>query len=426
MTNQGNVAELLALARGGVYLAPSVTGTGGALLPHHFNLTCDRSHVGGIFSVALSLTRSRGRWELPTTVSCRVRTFLALRRDRLSTPQFYTTRVQMSRMHVMNTLLNPETAVRIGAWLAPELADDICTALSKAGIILHLAAGEGPHIMKLKDDHGIEVCSDPRKLFAEDVSCVLMADPDLALDTEAIATMGREASRTGVRFCTLIPRPVEFTELLQLHDSGPLPRVVPLLSDTVRGRSFLDDAAAFGPIDSVHISFDTRRPFGSSSSRLYDAFDVLQSLMGTPIAVDAASSARHGVLEHKSIKQVMAIARFDDGRVASVNAGGNCGNWSRSITVWGEQGRMSWNNGIVEYSDGQTDSQKNRIIPSNDHMVFTDELSESIHTCVTGDSAPDDHERQLLVLSTVEACRLAMKTGEPESVQGVRDILRRL
>ena len=92
MTNQGNVAELLALARGGVYLAPSVTGTGGALLPHHFNLTCDRSHVGGIFSVALSLTRSRGRWELPTTVSCRVRTFLALRRDRLSTPKFYTTK----------------------------------------------------------------------------------------------------------------------------------------------------------------------------------------------------------------------------------------------------------------------------------------------------------------------------------------------
>jgi hypothetical protein len=37
-----------------------------------------------------------------------------------------------------------------------------------------------------------------------------------------------------------------------------------------------------------------------------------------------------------------------------------------------------------------------------------------------------DHERQLLVHSSVEACRLAMKTGEPESVQGVRDILRRV
>ncbi len=31
---------------------------------------------GGVFSVALSLARDRGRWALPTTVSCRVRTFL--------------------------------------------------------------------------------------------------------------------------------------------------------------------------------------------------------------------------------------------------------------------------------------------------------------------------------------------------------------
>ena len=52
--------ELLALARGGVCLAPSVTGTGGALLPHLFTLACDRNHIGGLISVALSLTRSPG------------------------------------------------------------------------------------------------------------------------------------------------------------------------------------------------------------------------------------------------------------------------------------------------------------------------------------------------------------------------------
>ncbi len=71
-------SRLLALARGGVCRAPSVTGTGGALLPHRFTLACDRSHIGGLFSVALSLTRSpRAGGCYPPPSSCRARTFLA-------------------------------------------------------------------------------------------------------------------------------------------------------------------------------------------------------------------------------------------------------------------------------------------------------------------------------------------------------------
>ena len=64
-------SELLALARGGVCLAPPVAWTGGALLPHRFTLACDRSHIGGLFSVALSLTRSPragGRYPPPCPV----------------------------------------------------------------------------------------------------------------------------------------------------------------------------------------------------------------------------------------------------------------------------------------------------------------------------------------------------------------------
>ncbi len=73
-------SRLLALARGGVCRAPSVTGTGGALLPHRFTLACDRSHIGGLFSVALSLTRSpRAGGCYPPPSSCRARTFLATR-----------------------------------------------------------------------------------------------------------------------------------------------------------------------------------------------------------------------------------------------------------------------------------------------------------------------------------------------------------
>jgi hypothetical protein len=47
-------APLFGLAPGGVYLAPSVTGGTGELLPHRFTLAPAGDRRGGLFSVALS------------------------------------------------------------------------------------------------------------------------------------------------------------------------------------------------------------------------------------------------------------------------------------------------------------------------------------------------------------------------------------
>ena len=77
--------ELCDLARGGVYPAPIVTDR--AVRSYRTISPLPDPGVGpaigGVFSVALSLARDRsaaapcsGRWALPTTVSCRARTFL--------------------------------------------------------------------------------------------------------------------------------------------------------------------------------------------------------------------------------------------------------------------------------------------------------------------------------------------------------------
>ncbi len=51
---------LLDLAPGGVYLATTVTGSAGALLPHRFTLTCTGCPaIGGLLSVALSFESPR-------------------------------------------------------------------------------------------------------------------------------------------------------------------------------------------------------------------------------------------------------------------------------------------------------------------------------------------------------------------------------
>ena len=46
---------LFGLAPGGVYLAADCYQPRGALLPHHFTLTCALARPGGIFSVALAV-----------------------------------------------------------------------------------------------------------------------------------------------------------------------------------------------------------------------------------------------------------------------------------------------------------------------------------------------------------------------------------
>ena len=68
---RSHACSLFGLAPGGVYLASRVTPTAGALLPHHFTLTCSISSelgtaIGGVLSVALSLTsRSVGVTDHP-------------------------------------------------------------------------------------------------------------------------------------------------------------------------------------------------------------------------------------------------------------------------------------------------------------------------------------------------------------------------
>jgi len=62
----------MALLRMGFTVPPTVTGRGGALLPHRFTLTA--ANRGGLFSVALS--RGRPRRTLSGIPPCAARTFL--------------------------------------------------------------------------------------------------------------------------------------------------------------------------------------------------------------------------------------------------------------------------------------------------------------------------------------------------------------
>jgi predicted dehydrogenase len=123
----------------------------------------------------------------------------------------------------------------------------------------------------------------------------------------------------------------------------------------------------------------------------------------------------------------MAIARYGDGRVASISAGDDAGGWSRAVTIWGSSGRLRWIDGVLDYSDGSTASREAR--PSEDAdpiQRFADELAESISHVITTPLPTCTDNRRIDVLSAVEACMLSVRTGEQESVERVRNVLDRV
>ena len=161
--------------------------------------------------------------------------------------------------------------------------------------------------------------------------------------------------------------------------------------------------------------------------RLFDAFDILQEFLGTALSVEATSSRRTSIEPGPRLQRVMAIARYADGRVASVTAGDDAGGWSRAVTIWGASGRLRWIDGVLEYSDGSVTSREaypgEEIEPMN---RFADELAESIAHVITTPLPRTTDNRRIDVLSAVEACMLSVRTGEQESVERVRSVLDRV
>ena len=318
---------------------------------------------------------------------------------------------------------------RLAAWLTDALAEPISAALMNAGIELKAAAGDGTqHIARIEEsDIAIEICTDPRDLLRQDVDAVLIADPALSLDTEILATMINDADRNDTRLFTLTPRPAEFAEAIHLRAAGHLPRPVPLIRDFALGRAIFDAASSFGTVDAVQVSLDTTWPCGNCSGRLFDGFDILQEFLGTPLTVEAASSGRIREEAGPILERVMAIARYPDGRVASVSAGDDAGGWSRAVTIWGPSGRLRWIDGVLEFSDGTTSSCEPRTRKELDPVEqFSAELAESIAYVSTQPRPSINASRRIDVLAAVEACMLSVRTGERESVERVRAVFDRV
>ena len=292
-------------------------------------------------------------------------------------------------------------------------------------------AAIGGEAVSIRDEAtrlGVGYHDDPRTLAHAEADATLIADPDRVMPTDVLAAMIAEAERAHRPLLTLAPRPASIEESAELLASTHLPTPVPTFRDLAAGRRMIDAATAFETPSAASIECSGPEREAAITGRLFDAFDLLSIWFGTPTHVDATAVRPVGTPSMRPTR-ILAIARFADGRAASVTAGTEVGRHARMVTLFGASGRLQWIDGRRDWAgaDGSIIERESR--GPSEPADFTTELIESIRTQVrvrAGAEPGRASEATIDLLATCEAATLSARTGEPESVDAVRRMIGRV
>jgi len=288
--------------------------------------------------------------------------------------------------------------------------------------------GEAVSIRQEATRLGVVFHDDPRSLAHADADATLIADPDRVMPTDVLAAMVAEAERARRPLLTLAPRPASIEESAELLASTHLPTPVPTFRDLAAGRRLIDAGIAFETPSGAAIECSGPEREAALTGRLFDAFDLLSAWFGTPTHVDATATRPVGTPSSRP-NRIMAIARFSDGRAASVTAGTEVGRHVRMATLYGGGGRLQWNDGRVDWAGRDGEIIDHDSGAPDQRTDFTAELVESIRTQVrirAGVEPGRTSEATIDLLATCEAVMLSARTGEPESVDAVRRMIGRV
>lgn len=210
--------------------------------------------------------------------------------------------------------------------------------------------------------------------------------------------------------------------------SGEWVTVAPLLRRAGVMRTASDVLSHLGQLHTVTAEFFAGPAEGSLGARLFDAIDLVTSLLGDAETVDAMYVwPGRGKIVHPVVGEslrdlagvITANLRFPDGRAAAIACGDHsvgCGRWSRRVTLIGEAGRVSLTDAGFEFvsADGATvDRSEHRAVG------LSDLLREQLMAAVDPRSPAVPPTAWTRVLTTAGATLLSARTGEAESPETI-------
>jgi predicted dehydrogenase len=320
------------------------------------------------------------------------------------------------------------TGIAAACWVGDALLPTLRVMADDERFRVVAVGGTSADVSDLAKSLGVPHHDDPRQLAATpDVDAVLLMDPERRIpDDELTAVISSAQDRPLLSMATRPGGVTAFVdEASPLPGTGPLPLPVPWFRGLRRGRRLLEAAEAFGAPVSASIEVSGPGPEGLLSTRLLDAFDLLTAWFGLPASVEACA-VRASISTDVVPGRIFVIARFADGRAASVIAGADGGRHQRSVTLHGVSGRLRMVDDGTDWSDleGRTVEFEPSSPPGENDLAI--DLLESVEAIVRGLVPMRPVDATMDLLAVWEACMLSVRTGEPETIERVRRMLGRV
>jgi len=447
---------------------PDCRQSGGALLPHPFTLPCGSEEpIGGLLSVALSLVPSRlnrsfdragigtgGCYPPPCSFVLGLSShgwgpFMS---SRLAASRGdYTMKLCAGSFVFMYHGFMGSTSAMI--WAVPEQVEMLAGVLSAGGIgVIGAGCPVSAQTGTVAQGFGCGVQDDLRHMLSSETpDLVLLAAPGGFGHREIEGDLGalQQAHSREVAVATMEPIPGEATVISgtswgdALHSGafGEFVRVVPMVR---RGR-LIDELMAtletFGVIRSMSVSISAPGVFGSLGARVFEAMDLVRTLVGVPEIIDASyqagglgGSGSHGLhqLPGQSLRELhgtmTAHLRMGDGRGVLVQVSDQVGRSGLSMTLLGDEGEIRlWDTGFRRLDttgtviDSFTMETGDAVDPTIDPSSVR--LTEQLIQLCSGVGpvrSPVDHAS---VLAMGHTALLSARTGQGETPETIRRLL---
>jgi hypothetical protein len=321
-----------------------------------------------------------------------------------------------------------QTGVRVACWVGESLLPSFRALAADDRVHVVTMGGTDAGTRDVAIELNLAHVDDPRQLAATaDVDAIVLMDPERRLSADELTAIISAAQ--GRPLLSMASRPGGLAAFLDeaspLSGSGPLPLPVPWFRGLQRGRRLLEAMETFGTPFSASVEVSGPKADGLLATRLLDSFDLLSTWFGLPASVDAAAVRPLGIAD-ATPDRLFVVARYPDGRAASVTAGADGGRHQRSVTLTGQGGRLRMVDDGIDWSS--VEGEIVEFQPSNAPREFdlAKDLAESIEVIVRRLVPMRPAEATLDLLAVCEACMLSARTGEPEAIDRVRRMLGRV
>lgn len=331
--------------------------------------------------------------------------------------------------------------VQMAVWTSLERVPLVRAVAQACGMsISHAGCPDASQTRRVASELGAAPEDDLRRLMVDPPgergaaslpSVVLIAD--LAADTEIDARMLTQASTRGVRIATLEPLPAS---ALGLGSGGwsegvnsaaqTARRFVPALRTSQPMRDAQEMLGQFADAAAASVESICGPAEGTLGGRLFDALDVVQSLIGEAETVTASYTPAPG-LPGAPGETLLGLSgtigvtlRFSGGRTATVFASDRGASWRRSVTVLGPKGRFTASDAGFEWRDATGAVVDTSMKPEAPTWTAAEMIARAVAR-LADPHAPVEAPGDLVgVLSMCQAALLAARTGQSESPATIR------